>query len=92
MLSSTTVGKAWPLRGRASRSVLSIHKGLQKSVVDKEATDQAQKNPKKIVKILLKGVDKIVKVWYYNSVKRGTQDESLHSKTEQIRFLQWTVN
>ena len=72
VLSSATIGKAWPLRGGASRSVLSIHRGLQKSVVDKEATDQAQKNPKKIIKILLKSVDKIVKVWYYNSVKRGT--------------------
>lgn len=46
MLSSATVDKAWPLRGGASRSVLSMHRGLQKSVVDKQATDQAQKIPK----------------------------------------------
>lgn len=46
MLSSATVGKAWPLRGGASRSVLSVNRGLQKSVVDKQTIDKAQKIPK----------------------------------------------
>ena len=46
VLSLTTLDTHWPLRGGASRSVLSINRGLQKSVVDKQATDQAQKIPK----------------------------------------------
>lgn len=54
MLFSGARAKAWPLRGGASRSVLSIYRGLQKSVVDKEATDQAQKNPKKNSKNFVK--------------------------------------
>jgi len=47
VLLSGARANAWPLRGGTSRSALSIHRGLQKSVIDKEATDQAQKILKK---------------------------------------------